>query len=86
VVGERRQTDYKVIAACRSESAWAIDVRNHKDEKVDVDVIEPANGDWEILSSSQKATKEDAHTFSFQVSVPANGSVRVEYRVRVRYC
>jgi len=86
VVGERRQTDYKVIASCRSESAWAIDVRNHKDEKVDVDVIEPADGDWEIVSSSQKATKEDAHTFSFQVSVPANGSVRVEYRVRVRYC
>ena len=86
VVGERRQTDYKVIGSCRSESAWAIDVRNHKDEKVDVDVVEPANGDWEILSSSQKATKEDAHTFSFQVSVPANGSVRVEYRVRVRYC
>ncbi|HXX47928.1 MAG TPA: DUF4139 domain-containing protein, partial [Myxococcota bacterium] len=57
VVGERRQTDYKVIAACRSESAWAIDVRNHKDEKVDVDVIEPANGDWEIVSSTQKATK-----------------------------
>jgi hypothetical protein len=86
VVGERRQTDFKVIAACRSESAWAIDVRNHKDDKVDVDVIEPANGDWEIVSSTQKATKEDAHTFSFQVSVPANGSVRVEYRVRVRYC
>jgi hypothetical protein len=86
VVGERRQTDYKVISSCRSESAWAIDVRNHKDEKVDVDVIEPADGDWEIVSSSQKATKEDAHTFSFQVSVPANGSARVEYRVRVRYC
>jgi len=86
VVGERRQTDYKVVSSCRSESAWAIDVRNHKDEKVDVDVIEPASGDWEILSSSQKATKEDARTFSFQVSVPANGTVRVEYRVRVRYC
>ncbi|HTO71119.1 MAG TPA: DUF4139 domain-containing protein [Myxococcota bacterium] len=86
VIGERRQTDYKVVSSCRSESAWAIDVRNHKDEKVDVDVIEPASGDWEIVSSSQKATKEDARTFSFQVSVPANGTVRVEYRVRVRYC
>jgi hypothetical protein len=86
VVGERKQTDYKVISSCRSESAWSIDVRNHKDEKADVDVIEPADGDWEILTSSQKATKEDAHTFSFQVAVPANGSVRLEYRVRVRYC
>jgi hypothetical protein len=86
VIGERKQTDYKVVDKCRSESAWQIDVRNHKDQKVDVDVIEPASGDWEIVSSSQKATKEDAHTFSFQVPVPANGSARVEYRVRVRWC
>ena len=86
VVGERRQMDYKVISSCRSESAWQIDLRNHKDAKVDVDVIEPASGDWEIVSSSQKAVKEDAHTFSFRVPVPANGSARVEYRVRVRWC
>ncbi|MFI5315850.1 MAG: DUF4139 domain-containing protein [Myxococcota bacterium] len=86
VVGERRQMDYKVLGSCRSESGWQIDLRNHKDAKVDVDVIEPASGDWEIVSSSQKATKEDANTFSFRVPVPANGSARVEYRVRVRWC
>ncbi len=86
VVGERKQMDYKVIGSCRSESAWQIDLRNHKDEKVEVDVVEPASGDWEIVSSSQKATKDDAHTFSFRVPVPARGSARVEYRVRVRWC
>jgi hypothetical protein len=86
VVGERRQMEYKVISSCRSESAWQIDLRNHKSESVDVDVIEPAGGDWEILSSSHKAVKEDANTFSFHVPVPANGSTRVEYRVRVRTC
>ncbi len=86
VVGERRQTDYKVISQCRSESAWSIEVRNHKSEKVDVDLIEPASGDWEILGSSHKAVKEDAHTFSFRLPVPANGSAKVEYRVRVRWC
>jgi hypothetical protein len=86
VVGERKQMDYKVISSCRSESAWQIDLRNHKDEKAEVDVIEPADGDWEIVSSSQKATKEDARTFSFRVSVPPRGSAKIEYRVRVRYC
>ena len=86
VIGERKQMDYKVIGSCRSESAWQIDLRNHKDEKVEVDVVEPASGDWEIVSSSQKATKEDARTFSFRVPVPARGSTRVEYRVRVRWC
>ena len=86
VVGERRQMDYKVIGSCRSESAWQIELRNHKDEKVEVDVVEPAHGDWEIVSSSQPATKDDAHTFSFRVRVPARGSAKVEYRVRVRWC
>ena len=86
VVGERKQTDYKVISSCRSESAWAIELRNHKDSAVDVDVIEPAAGDWEIVSSSLKAVKEDANTFSFHVPVPARGSAKVEYRVRVRWC
>ena len=86
VVGERRQMDYKVVSSCRSESAWQIDLRNHKNESVDVDVIEPAGGDWEIMSASHKAVKEDANTFSFHVPVPANGSTRVEYRVRVRWC
>ncbi len=86
VVGERKQMDYKVINSCRSESAWQIDLRNHKDSAVEVDVIEPASGDWEIVSSSLKAVKEDANTFSFHVPVPAGGSTRVEYRVRVRWC
>ena len=86
VIGERKQMEYKVIGSCRSESAWQIDLRNHKDERVEVDVVEPASGDWEIVSSSQKATKEDARTFSFRVPVPARGSARVEYRVRVRWC
>ena len=86
VVGERKQMDYKVIGSCRSESAWQIELRNHKDEKVEVDVVEPASGDWEIVSSSQPATKDDAHTFSFRVPVPARGTAKVEYRVRVRWC
>ncbi len=86
MVGERKQMEYKVIGSCRSESAWLIELRNHKDEKVEVDVVEPASGDWEIVSSSHKPTKDDARTFSFRVPVPARSSARVEYRVRVRWC
>ena len=86
VIGERKQMDYKVIGSCRSESAWQIDLRNHNDEKVEVDVIEPASGDWEIVSSSLPAAKEDANTFRFRVPVPARGNAKVEYRVRVRWC
>jgi len=86
VVGDRRQMDYSVISGCVSESSWQVDLRNHKDEDVEVRVIEPIGGDWDLISSSHRATRVDAHTFRFDVAVPANGETRVEYRVRVRWC
>lgn len=86
VVGDRRQMEYKVISGCVSESAWQITLRNHKDEDTQVQVTEPVGGDWEILSSSHRATKLDSFTFSYTVTVPARGETEVSYRVRVRWC
>ncbi len=86
VVGDRRQMDYSVISGCVSESAWEVTLRNHKDEDLDVMLVEPAGGDWEILASSHEFTKLDAWTFTFEPDVPAHGETTVRYRVRVRWC
>lgn len=86
VVGDRRQMDYDVISNCVSESAWQVTLRNHKDEAAEVQVVEPVGGDWEILSSSHPARRIDAHTFTFTVNIAARGEVRIDYRVRVRWC
>jgi hypothetical protein len=86
VVADRRQMEWKAISACTSESAWRIELRNHKDEAVEIDVVEPASGDWEILQSSHPQTREDAHTFRFRVKVPARGAETITYRARVRWC
>jgi len=86
VVADRRQMDYTVVSRCVSESTWQIDVRNQKDEAVTVTLVEPAGGDWEIVSSSHPATRVDQNTFTFEPRVTARGPVRVEYRVRVRWC
>jgi hypothetical protein len=86
VVGERRQTDFQVLGECRSESAWSIEVRNHKDEAVEVEVVEHAGGDWELVRQSQPSEKLDAQSFRFRVPVPARGAATVQYRVRVRWC
>ena len=86
VVGDRKQTDWKTLGICASESSWEIELRNHKDEAATVEVREPINGDWEILSESHRHKKEDAHTFTFDVNVPARGKTKVTYRVRVRWC
>jgi hypothetical protein len=86
VVADRRQMDYTVISSCVSESTWRVDVRNHKDDDVEVTLVEPVGGDWEILSSSHSFERLDAWTFTIAPEVPAHGDVRVEYRVRARWC
>ena len=86
VVGDRRQMDYDIISRCVSESAWEITLRNHKDEAVEVEVVEPVGGDWDLISSSHRAEKLDAHTFRYIVTVGARDEAKIEYRVRVKWC
>jgi hypothetical protein len=86
VVADRTQTDWKTLGRCAAESAWEIDVRNHKDTPVEVELIEPVGGDWEITQSSLPGVKKDAHTFVFKPQIKARGEVKVTYRVRIHWC
>ena len=53
------------------------DLRNHKDEDVEVTLVEPAGGDWQILSSSHPYTRLDAWTFALTPEVPADGEMQI---------
>ncbi len=86
VVGDRRQMDWKSLGTCVSESAWEIELRNHKDTPADVEVYEPVGGDWEVTQESVPHVKKDAHTFTFSPRIAARGSVKITYRVRIRWC
>ena len=86
VVADRRQTDYKNFGSCTGESGWEISVRNHKDAVESVEIFEPVGGDWEITSESHPHVTRDAHTFTFNVKIPAKGEVKVKYRVRIKWC
>lgn len=86
VVADRKQTEWRALGSCTSESAWQVELRNHKDENVRVEIREPAGGDWTIVQSSHPAKKEDVSTFTFEVDVPKRGATKVTYRVRVRWC
>ena len=47
-------------------------------------MIEPVPGDWQVLHSTQKYEKPEAHTLKFEIPVPKEGSAKVTYRVRIR--
>jgi hypothetical protein len=85
VIGERVQTDYRVLGSNTYESAFDVTIRNHKESDIVVDIVEPMPSDWQILDKTHEFTKKDAHTAVFSVPVPKDGEVKVSYRVRVRY-
>ncbi|HMA12105.1 MAG TPA: hypothetical protein VKO83_09470, partial [Steroidobacteraceae bacterium] len=85
VVGERKQVDFAADSRARwIEEEIEVEVRNHKDEDVEVQVREFLFRwtNWRILSSSQPYEKEDARTILFPVKVPKNSNRTVKYRVR----
>ncbi len=84
VVGVRKQTDFRRISRTVTEASWEIALRNHKPEPVTIRVNEPIMGDWEVLASSQKYEKADAHTLRFDVPVPKDGETKLTYKVRVK--
>ena len=84
VVAERRQVSYKRIADGVHQTSWEIKIRNHKKNKVTVEIEEPMTGDWEVLESSKKATRIDAATLGFKVDVKPGGEVKVTYKVQVK--
>ncbi len=85
VVGERTQTDWKKIARNVYEAEWEISLRNHKEEDVEVQVIEPIPGDWTVLKSSHEYEKIEAHTLKYTVKVPKDKEEKITYRVRMTW-
>jgi len=85
VVGSRKQTNWKKIAYDTYEAGFEISLRNHKKEDVTVKVIEPVPGDWTMVSSSHPYKKTEAFTAEFDIHVPKDKEVKVEYQVRMRF-
>jgi hypothetical protein len=84
VVAERVQTDYRLISSKVHESEWEITLRNHKEEDIEVGIVEPLFGDWEVVKNSHPYTKLDAFTIRFDVEVPRDEEVKVKYMIRVK--
>jgi hypothetical protein len=82
VVGERKQTDFRVDV--RSRNLWEtfeIRLRNHKDEAVDVAVLENLyrSANWKIEDASMKHDKVNSNRIRFDTHVPADGEVVIRY-------
>jgi hypothetical protein len=91
ITADKKQSDFQKIAAGFNvrggviETAYVMEIRNAKTEKITATVIEPMPGDWQILQESHPHKKEAAHTAVWDVPVPAEGKTTLTWRVRTKY-
>ena len=82
VVGERRQTDFKLDTGRHwLDESFEIKVRNHKKEPVEVRVVEHMYRwiQWDITVKSMDFIKTDARTVEFRPRIAAGGEAVITY-------
>jgi hypothetical protein len=84
VVGERKQVTQTRVSDHETRETYEISIRNHKKTAAPVTIIEHTWGDWKILQQSHPSTRKDSRTFEFNVDVPANGEVKVNYTISIK--
>jgi hypothetical protein len=85
VVGERKQTDFKVDTNAKwIEESFEVSVRNRKKEAATVVAREYLYrwSGWTIKAASREYVKRDAETIDFPLNIPADGEAKFSYTVR----
>jgi len=85
ITARAKQTDFEQISDRVYENEYEIELKNAKADKVTVDVREAIPGDWKIIKESQEHKKLDSATAGWLIEVPANGSAKLTYRVRMQF-
>jgi hypothetical protein len=85
VTARGRQTDFRILSSRVFESAYEIEFKNAKTEPVTVILAQTVPGDWKMVEEDMTHEKPDASTALWHVSIPAGGSTKLTYRVRVKY-
>jgi len=86
-VGERRQTDFQRIGEDVIEESYEVTLRNHKDQAVEVRMVEHLFrwSEWQIMEECGEHTKVDQGTVEWHLQVPANGESTCTYTVRYEF-
>ncbi len=84
LVGERRRTHFDVNHNENwLDEAFEIKLRNHKDEPVEIRVVEHLYRwyTWDVTEKSHEFEKTESQTIEFRVTVPPDGEETITYRV-----
>lgn len=90
ITAKMKQTDFKKVHHstphhAAHESAFEIKLKNAKSSPVTVTVREPIPGEWKIIKENVPHSKAASGTAEWQVTIPAESSETLRYRVLVQY-
>ena len=83
IVPEETMTESRRISQNVEERTYEVQIRNRKKEPVTVTVEKPFYTFWEVTSADFAYKKKDASTLTFDLTMPADGTVTVRYTVRL---
>ncbi|NOQ94008.1 MAG: DUF4139 domain-containing protein [Methylophaga sp.] len=90
VTANKKQTDFKKVHHSTPhhtayESAFEVELKNAKSAPVTVTVREPIPGDWKVIKENIPHSKAASGTAEWQVTIPAESSKTLRYRVLVQH-
>ena len=85
ITARAKQTDFEQISDRVYENEYEVEIKNAKPDKITVDLREQVPGDWKMIKESQEHKKLDSQTAGWLIDVPANGSTKLTYRVRMQF-
>lgn len=90
VTAHKNQTDFKThgstsLGNYSIETAYQIELKNAKSKAVTVIVREPIPSDWKMLKENHPHKKVATGTAEWTMTIPAEQSVTLSYRVRINY-
>lgn len=85
VVGGRAVKDMRQVSEREQQQDIEVKIRNHKEERIEVVIVERLWGDWKVIRSSHETRQKDATTLEIPVAVEKDGEVTVTFTVRMRY-
>jgi hypothetical protein len=82
VVAERKRMSMRKITDKIREEDFEVSVRNHKDEDIEVRVVERPYGYWTIKEETHEFEKKEARRVEFTVPVSADDEALLKYTIR----
>jgi len=90
ITADKKHADFQKLAGGFNgrggvlESAYQMEIRNAKHQKVVVTVIESVPGEWQMVQESHPHKNVSANSAVWEVPVPAEGKPVLTWRVRVK--